>query len=134
MKYLVLFLLVMFSCNVYAETLPLGERIKRMPYELKQKVIENCETANYSDDVDDIKRKANVCFLASEILAFDEQNTKSRKAFLDFYRYLVKSCNFYDLTYNKEYCDRIYIDYKMFCFQSRDEQLCNILKDYYKLY
>ena len=129
MKYLILLLLVMFSLNVNAETVK--EFVNSLTNTQKQNFIKGCETDNFSTETN-VKHKALVCKIAAVIK--NNYSNKNRKDLLDAYRYGVKSCNYYDLENQKEVCDALYKDYKLNCFINRDEQLCNILKGYYKVY
>ena len=131
MKYLILLLLVMFSCNVNANNGDLIDFVNSLTSTEKQHFIKACETDNFKT-ITDIQEKALVCRVAATIKSY--YSKKNRQALLDMYRYGVKSCNYYDLENQKFICDFLYKDYKQFCFIKRDEQICNILKDYYKLY
>lgn len=119
----------MFSLNVNAETVQ--EFVNSLTNTQKQNFIKGCETDNFGT-LTDVKSKALVCRVAATIK--NNYSNKNRQALLDTYRYGVKSCNYYDLEDQKFICDFLYKDYKQFCFIKRDEQICNILKDYYKLY
>ena len=119
----------MFSCNANADIVQ--DYVNSMTSTQKQNFIKACETDNFGT-LTDVKSKALVCRDAATIKM--NYSKKNRQALLDTYRYAVKSCNYYDLEDQKEVCDAIYEEYKLKCFKIRDEQICNILKGYYKLY
>jgi hypothetical protein len=131
MKYLVLLLLVMFSCNVNAETVQ--DRINRLTNTEKQNYVNACETDNFGS-INNIKSKANVCTVAAFIVVANDRYYQYRQTKVDSRRYIVKSCNYYDLEENQTICEAIYKDYRYYCYEYLDIELCNILKGYYKFY
>lgn len=104
MKYLVLFLLVMFSCNVNASepkaTIDINSYIPICRHEL------------FSED-DTVKEKARVCYIAhllrnDEFEEFKLRGEDMPMALLDeSLEFLVKSCNFY-WFYNRTQTNRCY--------------------------
>ena len=115
MKYLILFLLLMFSCNVNAE----DELCKNNLGGL----INICSAEKAPNN--DIKQQSLACSALSECFIKD-------KEFKSGLMWLVRSCNLYDIDDHADRCKLLVDIKKSVCETEFNAELCKIVKGYYK--
>lgn len=146
MKYLILFLLLMFSCNVNAGVSVLEYYLTLSEYE-KQMYLNQCRLENYSKNISTHVQKGEVCHIAYMYTidkVLNEADIFSSKGLLlqaEGLLYLNKAC-LYDKLSNikpkinkcKERYKNIYENILKCNTSIHTRVLCNIIKDNYMNY
>lgn len=124
MKYLVLLLLVMFSCNVNAdEELDRSQQFFEEDFEAFKKLsIHFCKGDNFPHYMTQ-EDKSYICLRAfdfnlktTQILYEINRPKEAEEEYLNTYLYLVNSCNLYRLSENHDkFCDDNYEKFQIEC-------------------
>lgn len=134
MKYLVLFLLVMFSCNVNADVSYTDVYLTLSEHE-KQMFLNQCRLENFHQNATYVY-KGNVCIYAAKY-TFDKTEDpyyfrQHDELFYEAMRYLVKAGNFHYLGKIDSFTNGLIYDYYDIhkCYIKPHQRICAILKGY----
>ena len=139
MKYLVLFLLVMFSCNINADV-TLFDYYLTLSEQQKQTLVNYCKLENFPENTS-FDTKGDVCYYASfyinELMSKEEKTRYLLSQ--ESIRYMNKACYYYKVSNSKinriNMCKETYkLFYENFMCHTSTSVECNLLKDYYLYY